>query len=94
MTVEEFVGDTLAASGISAVHLPYTRKIMNEKSSPLESQFATVEEADAYDRWFRAKVQASLDDQRPTRSHKQVMAALRKTMAAKRGDNASDPMGN
>lgn len=67
-----------------ATSLP--RKIMNEKSPPLESQFAAVEEADTYDRWFRAKVQASLDDQRPTRSHEQVMAALCKIMGAKRGE--------
>ena len=29
--------------------------------SPIESEFATVEEAESYDRWFRAKVQKSLD---------------------------------
>ena len=76
----------------STVHLPYNRKIMSDNPSPIESDFATPEEAAAYDRWFRAKVQASLDDQRPTRSHEQVMAALRKIIEAKRDDNASDPM--
>jgi hypothetical protein len=30
--------------------------------SPIESEFATTEEAEAYERWFRAKVQESLDD--------------------------------
>ncbi len=42
--------------------------------SPIESEFATTEEAEAYDRWFRAKVQASLDDGRPGILHDQVMA--------------------
>jgi hypothetical protein len=44
--------------------------------SPIESEFATVEEAEAYDRWFRAKVQASLDDPRPSIPHDQVMADM------------------
>jgi hypothetical protein len=42
--------------------------------SPIESEFATTEEAEAYDRWFRAKVQASLDDLRPSIPHDQTMA--------------------
>jgi hypothetical protein len=44
--------------------------------SPIESEFATTEEAEAYDRWFRAKVRASLEDQRPTIAHDQVMAEI------------------
>lgn len=28
--------------------------------SPIESEFATVEEAEAHDRWFRAEVEAAL----------------------------------
>jgi hypothetical protein len=28
--------------------------------SPIESEFATVEEAEAYDRWFRAEVEVAL----------------------------------
>lgn len=59
--------------------------------SPIESEFATAEEADAYDRWFRAKVQESLDDPRPNIPHDQVMAemeakirALELKLAAKR----------
>jgi len=49
---------------------------MNTKLSPIESEFATVEEAEAYDRWFRAKVQASIDDTRPSIPHDQVMAEM------------------
>ncbi|HEY2642375.1 MAG TPA: hypothetical protein VGI56_01360 [Galbitalea sp.] len=44
--------------------------------SPIESEFGTVEEAEAYDRWFRAKVEASLADTRPTIPHDQVMAEM------------------
>ena len=44
--------------------------------SPIASEFATTEEAEAYDRWFRAKVQASLEDPRPTIPHDQVMAEM------------------
>ena len=44
--------------------------------TPIESEFATVEEAEAYDRWFRAKVARSLADTRPTIPHDQVMAEM------------------
>lgn len=49
---------------------------MNTKLSPIESEFATVEEAEAYDRWFRAKVQASINDTRPSIPHDRVMAEM------------------
>jgi hypothetical protein len=58
--------------------------------SPIESEFATVEEAEGYDRWFRAKVQASLDDQRAPTPHDQVMAKLREIIEAKRRAHAAD----
>lgn len=67
---------------------------MSEYPSPIESEFATAEEAEAYENWFRAKIQLSLDDQRPAASHEEVMAALRKIIEAKRDLNASDPMAN
>lgn len=44
--------------------------------SPIESEFATTEEAEVYDRWFRAKVDASLRDTRPSILHDQVMAEM------------------
>ncbi|MCX7192760.1 MAG: hypothetical protein NTY60_03930 [Proteobacteria bacterium] len=34
---------------------------MKTALSPIESEFATTEEAEACERWFRAKVQESLD---------------------------------
>lgn len=44
--------------------------------SPIASEFTTTEEAEAHDRWFRTKVQASLDDPRPCIPYDQVMAEM------------------
>ena len=49
---------------------------MNEQPR-IESEFDTPEEAAAYDAWFRAKVEASLADPRPTVSHEEAMARAR-----------------
>lgn len=43
---------------------------------PRISEFETEEEATSYDRWFRAKVQEAIDDQRPGVPHDQVMAEM------------------
>ena len=51
---------------------------MSKALSPIESEFATEEEAEAYDRWFRARVQASLDDPRPNIPHDEVIAEMRR----------------
>lgn len=45
---------------------------MSAKLSPIVSEFETEEQAASYDRWFRAKVQASLDDPRPAIPHDEV----------------------
>ncbi len=45
--------------------------------SPLDSGFASTEEAEAYDVWFRAKVERSLADTRPPIPHEQVMAEMK-----------------
>lgn len=55
---------------------PLIPNFMNTNLSPIESKFATVEEAESYDRWFRAKVQAYIDDTRPSIPHGQVMAEM------------------
>jgi len=47
------------------------------KLSPIESEFATTEDAEAYDIWFRAKVEKSLADTRPPIPHDQVIAEMR-----------------
>ena len=52
--------------------------------SPLVSEFATTEEAEAYDRWLRAKVRASLADPRPSVPHDEAMARVRATIEAAR----------
>ncbi|WP_283190664.1 antitoxin [Pseudomonas sp. PMCC200344] len=57
---------------------------MSAELSPIVSKFETEEQAASYDRWFRAKVQASLDDQRPNVPHDQVMADVRSLLEAKR----------
>lgn len=54
------------------------------KLSPIESEFETTEQAEAYDAWFRAKVQAALDDPRPGIPHDQVMAEMRALIERKR----------
>lgn len=59
---------------------------MTTKLDPIISEFETQEEADAYDAWFRAKVEKSLANASPSIPHdeamRQVKEAIRK--AAKR----------
>jgi hypothetical protein len=55
------------------------------KLSPIVSEFETQEEAEAYDRWFRARVEASLADTRPPVPHDQVMAEISRIIAEKSG---------
>ena len=47
---------------------------------PIVSEFATVEEAEAYDVWFREKVRRSMADTRPRIPHDQVMAEMEGTV--------------
>ena len=54
-----------------------TEVSMSIPLSPIVSEFETEEQAASYDRWFRAKVQASIDDPRPSIPHDQVMAEMR-----------------
>ncbi len=49
---------------------------MNTKLPPIVSEFESEEKAASYDRWFRAQVQASLDDPRPSIPHDEVMAEM------------------
>ena len=52
--------------------------------SPIVSEFETEEQAASYDRWFRAKVQASIDDPRPNIPHEQVMAEVERMLKERR----------
>jgi hypothetical protein len=49
---------------------------MNEQS-PIVSEFATPEEAAAYEQWLREKVARSLADPRPSVPHDEAMARAR-----------------
>jgi hypothetical protein len=50
------------------------------KLSPIVSEFESVEAAEAYDAWFRAKVQASLADTRPPVAHDEAMARIKQRL--------------
>lgn len=63
---------------------PTTEVSMSIPLSPIVSEFETEEQAASYDRWFRAKVQASIDDPRPNIPHEQVMAEMRALIESKR----------
>ena len=55
------------------------------KLDPIVSEFDTEEEAEAYDRWFRAKVEAALADPRPSIPHDEVIAEMRRIIEEKAG---------
>lgn len=46
------------------------------KLSPIVSEFETLEEAEAYNSWLRAKVAKSLADPRPPVPHDEAMARI------------------
>jgi len=46
------------------------------KLSPIVSEFASTEEEEAYDAWFRAKVEARLASKAPGIPHDEVMAEM------------------
>ena len=57
---------------------------MSTPLDPIISEFETQEQADSYDRWFRERVRASLDDPRPGIPHDDVMAEMRELLDTKR----------
>ena len=52
--------------------------------SPLESKFASSEEAEVHDRWFRAKVEAALASTGAKIPHDEAMAKVRAVIESKR----------
>ena len=67
-------GETLEKVGLTlsdAVRILLTR-VVDEGGLP--AGLAT--DADAYDRWFRAKVQEALDSDEPTFTHDEVMESM------------------
>lgn len=63
---------------------------MSAQLSPIVSEFDSEEQAASYDKWFQAKVQASLEDTRPNISHDDAMAEVRSRLAAKRAQRHED----
>ncbi|MDR5830078.1 antitoxin [Caballeronia sp. LP006] len=57
---------------------------MAKDLDPLIHEFDTVEEAEAYDKWFRAEIDASLEDARPSIPHDRVLADMEALISAKR----------
>ena len=57
---------------------------MNEILVSVVSEFETQQQADSYDRWFRAKVQAALDDPRPLVSNDEVARCMQERFGALR----------
>jgi hypothetical protein len=46
------------------------------KLTPIESEFATTEEAEAYDAWFRATVEAAMASDEADIPHDEAMARM------------------
>ncbi|MDK2766862.1 type II toxin-antitoxin system RelB family antitoxin [Sphingomonas sp.] len=54
------------------------------KLDPIYSEFETEEEAQAYDTWFRAQVEAALASNKPRIPHEEVKARIREILDGKR----------
>ena len=63
---------------------------MNAVFTPIESEFSSAEEAQAYDQWLRDRISSSLADQRPNIPHDVVMAEMREMIEIKRAKNVSE----
>ncbi|SFU97129.1 stability determinant [Halomonas korlensis] len=49
---------------------------MSTQLDPIVSEFETQEQADSYDRWFRTKIQHSIDNPGRGMPHDQVIAQV------------------
>jgi hypothetical protein len=52
--------------------------------SPIESGFASTEEAEAHDAWSRAKVREAMDDTTPPIPHDEVVHRVKATIDRRR----------
>ena len=50
------------------------------KLDPIISEFDTDEDAEAYDKWFRAQVEAGLASTKPRIPHAEAVARTQKTL--------------
>lgn len=62
---------------------------MNTLLDPIVSEFETQEQADAYDVWFRAKVQEAIDSPHPSLPHDAAMARVDSLLAEMRAKRAA-----
>jgi len=63
--------------------------MMSTPLDPFVSEFETQEQADSYDRWFRERIQQSLDDSRPNVPHDEAMARVRAMIESKKHRHAT-----
>lgn len=63
--------------------------MMSTPLDPIVSEFETQEQADSYDRWFRERIQQSLDDPRPNVPHDEAMARVRAMIESKKCRHAT-----
>jgi hypothetical protein len=52
----------------------------DKKLDPIVSEFETEAQAEAYDRWFRAKIQLAIDSPGKLIPHDEAMARVRETI--------------
>lgn len=62
---------------------------MSTPLDPIVSEFETQEQSDSYDRWFRERIQQSLDDSRPNIPHDEAIARVRATIVSKKRRHAT-----
>ena len=62
---------------------------MNTTLDPRISEFETQEQADNYDRWFRAKVQEAIDSKKPRLPHDEAMARVDRLLEERRKQRAA-----
>lgn len=61
---------------------------MSTQLDPIVSEFETQEQADSYDRWFRAKVQEAIDSDKPNLPHDEAMARVDRLIEERRKQRA------
>ena len=64
------------------------------KLDPIISEFATEEEALAYDAWFRAQVEEGLKSKGPWIPHEEVMRETRQIIAEAKAKYANASLGS
>jgi hypothetical protein len=84
--------DRLILINQSEIQTQYNRSIMSQNITSPDAEFASAEEAEAYDQWLRAKIAASLADSRPAIPHHIAMAQLRAVIDRQPDQDASDPV--